>query len=241
MRNLSKPLLVALAFTLALWLVWGFWPLGFGSRLFLSVVVLVLAGGLGWRYWRQLQNTSESVVDIALPPEDFEGALVLVCGDSDVLFSADETFRETRQGWHLPVRQPEQLAQIAESVASGRPALVAQVSVLLALAPERWQEEAAFSSRLHQWQRAIAQSRRSFAGLPPVWTCLWLNAPAKVMKTDTVGISSPTIARAFRFRKTTGSPNRICRGVPMRLRLCTRIVWIAHSGWSRCFAGLNPM
>ncbi|MFP2466723.1 OmpA family protein [Pseudescherichia vulneris] len=179
MRNLSKPLLVALAFTLALWLVWGFWPLGLGSRLFLSAVVLVLAGGLGWRYWRQMQNSVETVVDIALPPEDFEGALVLVCGDSDVLFSADETFRETRQGWYLPVRQPEQLAQIAESVASGRPALVAQVSVLMAFAPERWQEEVAFTSQLHQWQRAIAQSRRSFAGLPPVWTCLWLNAPAK--------------------------------------------------------------
>jgi outer membrane protein OmpA-like peptidoglycan-associated protein len=179
MRNLSKPLLVVLAFTLALWLVWGFWPLGLGSRLFLSAVVLVSAGGLGWRYWRQMQNMAESVVDIALPPEDFEGALVLVCGASEVLFSANETFRETRQGWYLPVRQPEQLAQIAESVASGRPALVAQISVLLAVVPERWQEEVAFSSQLHQWQRAIAQSRRAFAGLPPVWTCLWLNAPAK--------------------------------------------------------------
>ncbi len=179
MRNLSKPLLVLLALTLALWLVWGFWPLGLGSRLFLSMVALALAGCVGWRYWCQMQTTAESVVDIALPPEDFEGALVLVCGDSDMLFSANETFRETRQGWYLPVRQPEQLAQIAESVASGRPALVAQISVLLAVAPERRQEEVAFSSELHQWQRAIAHSRRAFAGLPPVWTCLWVNAPAK--------------------------------------------------------------
>ncbi|MGL4723945.1 MAG: OmpA family protein [Scandinavium sp.] len=179
MRNLTKPLLVMLALVLALWLIWGFWPLGTGSRLFLSVVTLLLAGAAGWRFLKQMRQIASIVVDTALPPEDFEGALVLVCGDSDVVFPAKQAFRETRQGWYLPVRQPEQLAQVAESVASLRPALVAQVSIMLAVAPEHWLEQDAFASHLHQWQRAIAQSRRTFSGLPPVWISLWLNTPAK--------------------------------------------------------------
>lgn len=175
MRPLIKPLLALLVLWLALWLIWGFWPLGNGSRLFLSAVALLLAALWGWRYarrGREVLLADESV----LPPEQFAGAVVLVCGASDLLFPAGQAFRETRQGWYIAVRGPEQLASLADSVAAGRPALISRLSVLLAVIPEQWQEAEALNSQLLEWQRAIAGCRRAFSALPPVWVSCWLNA-----------------------------------------------------------------
>ncbi|QIU89841.1 OmpA family protein [Yokenella regensburgei] len=177
MRYVTKPLLALLAMLLALWLIWGFWPLGTGSRASLSMVCVLLAGSWGWRFWLWLQNVQNGADDAALPPEQFEGSVVLVCGDTDGLFPDSQQFRETRQGWYIAIRQPEQLVRIAESIASARPALTVQVSVLLTIIPEQWQDADEFSGQLHQWQRAISQCRRFFNGLPPVWGSVWFNAP----------------------------------------------------------------
>ncbi|WP_297204108.1 OmpA family protein, partial [uncultured Pluralibacter sp.] len=177
MRNFTRLYPVALALVLALWLILGFWPLGGGSRIFLSIAALLLAGGLGGYLWRQSGAMAGSNDERMLPPEHFEGAVVLACGDSEAVFASDCLYRETRQGWYIPVREPEQLGPIAESLFSSRPALAGQVSVMLAIVPERWQDASRFASQLHQWQRAIAQSRRAFSAIPPVWGCVWLNPP----------------------------------------------------------------
>ena len=184
MRNLTRQMLTALALILSLWIILGFWPLGSGSRIFLSAVSLLLAGCVSGYFWRQHQPAQDGIRERILPPEDFEGAVVLVCGDSCALFAPDRDSQETRQGWYIPVREPERLASVAESLASARPALISQVSVLLAVVPERWQEAALFSSQLHQWQRAVALTRRAFSGLPPVWCCAWLNPPEKTSAAD---------------------------------------------------------
>ncbi len=85
MRVLSRGLLTAFALLLALWLVLGFWPLSASSRLVLSLCILLAGGVALWRQWRQhlhRRAISETITEHSLPPEDFQGAVVLICGDT---------------------------------------------------------------------------------------------------------------------------------------------------------------
>ncbi|QGU89192.1 OmpA family protein [Erwinia sorbitola] len=176
MRRVIKLFLVLLTLLLALWLIWGFLPLGNDSRIFLSLFCLVLAVAWGWRYRREARTEQQPIDEKSLPPEQFAGAVVLVCGASDRLFPAGQAFRETRQGWYIAVSQPEELERLADSFAAARPALIARLSILLAVIPEQWQDADAFNQQLLRWQRAIANSRQAFSGLPPIWCSVWLNA-----------------------------------------------------------------
>lgn len=181
MRGLTQLLLLLLGVCLTLWLILGFWPLGTGSRVALSMLVVTLSGALGYFQWRRHTRNKmafEHNADSILPPEDFQGAVVLVCGDSNALFSASVPFRETRQGWYLAVKLPEQLPIFAQHLATERPALIAQISVLLAIVPEQHQDRDDFSQSLRAWHRAIVQCKGWLAGIPPVWLSTWLSAPA---------------------------------------------------------------
>ncbi|CNC65457.1 OmpA family protein [Yersinia similis] len=181
MRGLTPLLLLLLGTCLALWLILGFWPLGMGSRVALSMLTVIMSGGVGYLQWRKHNCNKvahQSIADSTLPPEDFQGAVVLVCGDSDALFSASASFRETRQGWYLPVKMPEQLPILAQHLAAERPALIAQISVLLAIVPEQHQDRDDFSQSVRAWQRAIVQCKGWIAGIPPVWISTWLSPPA---------------------------------------------------------------
>ncbi|RAL76205.1 hypothetical protein CSC35_4766 [Enterobacter hormaechei] len=51
-----------------------------------------------WHRWRRRQFVIP-VTEHVLPPEDFQGAVVLACGDTTSLFPPDTVYRETRQGW----------------------------------------------------------------------------------------------------------------------------------------------
>ncbi|KIU35979.1 hypothetical protein SR38_01980 [Atlantibacter hermannii] len=85
MRVLSRGSLTAFALLLALWLVLGFWPLSASSRLVLSLCILLAGGVALWRQWRQhlhRRAISETITEHSLPPEDFQGAVVLICGDT---------------------------------------------------------------------------------------------------------------------------------------------------------------
>ncbi|WP_145552914.1 OmpA family protein [Yersinia bercovieri] len=181
MRGLTPLLLLLLGTCLALWLILGFWPLGTGSRVALSMLVVILSGAVGYFQWRKHNRNKvayQSIADSTLPPEGFQGAVVLVCGDSDALFSPSASFRETRQGWYLAVQLPEQLPILAQHLAAERPALIAQISVLLAIVPEQHQDRDDFSQSVRAWQRAIVQCKGWLAGIPPVWISTWLSPPA---------------------------------------------------------------
>ncbi|WP_145931626.1 OmpA family protein [Yersinia bercovieri] len=181
MRGLTPLLLLLLGTCLALWLILGFWPLGTGSRVALSMLVVILSGAVGYFQWRKHNRNKvayQSIADSTLPPEGFQGAVVLVCGDSDALFSTSASFRETRQGWYLAVKMPEQLPILAQHLAAERPALIAQISVLLAIVPEQHQDRDDFSQSVRAWQRAIVQCKGWLAGIPPVWISTWLSPPA---------------------------------------------------------------
>ncbi|CNI50013.1 OmpA/MotB domain-containing protein [Yersinia rohdei] len=205
MRGLTPLLLLLLGTCLALWLILGFWPLGTGSRVALSMLVIILSGAVGYFQWHKHNRNKvayESIADSTLPPEDFQGAVVLVCGDSHVLFPASTSFRETHQGWYLAVKMPEQLPILAQHLAAERPALIAQISVLLAIVPEQHQDRDDFSQSLRSWQRAIVQCKGWLAGIPPVWLSTWISplaassVPAERWYTVTPGLKGIQVQEA---------------------------------------------
>ena len=180
MRDYTRCFLTILATVLALWLVLSFWSVSAGNRFILSLCVLLICGALLWRQRRQFRFRQSSVGQIkenSLPPEDFQGAIVLVCGDTAQLFSADTGHRESRQGWYLRAENAEQLSLLAQQLATVRPALVSQISVMLSVLPEQQTSEEALAQSLRGWRRSIMQCRTWLNGLPPVWNVAWVTPP----------------------------------------------------------------
>ena len=77
---------------------------------------------------------------------------------------------ETRHGWYLRGDSAEQLPRLAQYLAAARPALVSQVSVLLAVVPEHHPPGEHLAQSLRDWRRSIVQCRTWLNGLPPVWS-----------------------------------------------------------------------
>ena len=180
MRGVYLSLLTAFGAVLALWLILGFWPLSTGSRAVLSLLVILASGGMFWHQRRAFQARSAAVEEIAdenLPPEDFQGAVILVCGDNTPLFASGSRHRETRQGWYLWVKDAEQLPLFVQHLSLVRPALMSQLSVLLAVVPEHHTSDDHFTRCLRGWQRAIVQCRATSGTLPPLWTVTWVSPP----------------------------------------------------------------
>ncbi len=180
MRDYTRGFLTILTAILALWLVLGFWPVSTATRFVLSFCILLICGAVLWRQrrlFRNRQSASGRIEENSLPPEDFQGAVVLVCGDTAQLFSADMAHRETRQGWYLRAEDAEQLPLLAQHLASVRPALVSQISILLSLLPEQQTSEEALAQTLRGWRRSIMQCRTWLNGVPPVWNVAWVNPP----------------------------------------------------------------
>ncbi|CAM8296138.1 MULTISPECIES: OmpA family protein [Enterobacter] len=189
MRDAYRSLLTVLGAVLALWLILGFWPLSSGSRVALSLLVVLVSGVMLWRQRRASQARATAVreiVDENLPPEDFQGAVILVCGDNSPLFVSGSCHRETRQGWYLRVKDAEQLPLFAQHLSLVRPALVSQISVMLAVVPEQHTSGDDFTQNLRGWQRAVVQCRAAFGTLPPLWTVTWLSPPATCAEEEPV-------------------------------------------------------
>ncbi|MCP6755876.1 OmpA family protein, partial [Klebsiella pneumoniae] len=84
---------------------------------------------------------------------------------------------ETRHGWYLRGDSAEQLPRLAQYLAAARPALVSQVSVLLAVVPEHHPSGEHLAQSLRDWRRSIVQCRTWLNGLPPVWSVFWVTPP----------------------------------------------------------------
>ncbi len=189
MRDAYRSLLTALGAVLALWLILGFWPLSTGSRVALSLLIVLVSGVMFWRQRRASRARATAVreiVDENLPPEDFQGAVILVCGDNSPLFVSGSRHRETRQGWYLRVRDAEQLPLLAQHLSLVRPALVSQISVMLAVVPEQHTSGDDFTQSLRGWQRAVVQCRAAFGSLPPLWTVTWVSPPVACTEAEPV-------------------------------------------------------
>lgn len=180
MRDVYRALLTALATLLALWLILGFWPLSVGSQVALCLLVILVCGRKLWQAWRVSQRRHGTVNDVtegSLPPADFQGAVILACGDTAALFDSGSRYRETRQGWYLQVNDAEHLPLLVQHLILVRPALMSQISVLLATLPEHHHRPDDFTQHLRGWQRAVVQCRPWLGGLPPVWTVTWVSPP----------------------------------------------------------------
>ncbi|MDZ4032543.1 OmpA family protein [Kluyvera ascorbata] len=189
MRDVYRSLLTVLAGVLALWLILGFWPLSVGSRVTLSLLVILVCGAMLWRQCRASQLRAQAlrdIVDESLPPEDFQGAVILACGDNSALFSELARHRETRQGWYLWVKDVEQLPLLAQHLSLVRPTLVSQISVMLAVVPEQHTFGDDFSQSLRSWQRAVAQCRAALGTIPPLWTVTWVSPPVACAEAEPV-------------------------------------------------------
>ncbi|EOI3505423.1 OmpA family protein [Cronobacter dublinensis] len=193
MRDAYRSLLTVLGAVLALWLILGFWPLSTGSRVALSLLVALVSGVMFWCQRRASQARATAVreiVDENLPPEDFQGAVILVCGDNSPLFVSGSCHRETRQGWYLWVKDAEQLPLLAQHLSLVRPALVSQISVMLAVVPEQHISGDDFTQHLRCWQRAVVRCRAAFGTLPPLWNVTWISPPVVCAQAEPVWFST---------------------------------------------------
>ncbi len=196
MRDVYRSLLTLLSGILCLWLILGFWPLSMGSRIMLSLLILLACSVLLWRQRTLSLRREEALRDIqddSLPPENFQGAVVLACGDNAALFAPENRHRETRQGWYLRVKDAEQLPLLVQHVSLIRPALVSQISVLLAVLPESHRSANAFTQQLRGWQRAVVQCRPILGSLPPLWTVSWVSPPAASVDPEPVWFTTVSI------------------------------------------------
>ncbi|QAV46703.1 OmpA family protein [Pantoea agglomerans] len=143
-------------------------------------------------FWRQRRASGaratavREIVDENLPPEDFQGAVILVCGDNAPLFVSGFRHRETRQGWYLWVKDAEQLPILAQHLSLVRPALASQISVMLAVVPEQHISGDDFTQNLRGWQRAVVQCRAAFGTIPPLWTVTWVSPPVACAEAEPV-------------------------------------------------------
>ncbi|NTZ37138.1 OmpA family protein [Enterobacter sp. JMULE2] len=155
----------------------------------LSLLVALVSGVMFWCQRRASQARATAVreiVDENLPPEDFQGAVILVCGDNSPLFVSGSCHRETRQGWYLWVKDAEQLPLLAQHLSLVRPALVSQISVMLAVVPEQHISGDDFTQHLRGWQRAVVRCRAAFGTLPPLWTVTWISPPVVCAQAEPV-------------------------------------------------------
>lgn len=168
MRDNARRLLTILTVILALWLVLGFWPLSIGNGDLQSVHP---AGGRRGALASASPGSQPSAIGNRPAARGFSGAVVLVCGDTDGLFPGRSAHGETRHGWYLRGDSAEQLPRLAQYLAAARPALVSQVSVLLAVVPEHHPSGEHLAQSLRDWRRSIVQCRtakRSAAGVERV-------------------------------------------------------------------------
>lgn len=101
MREVYRALLTVQATFLALWLVLGFWSLSTANQVVLSLLIALAGSVMLWWQWRQSRVGHDGACDIhneSLPPEDFQGNVILVCGEGNVFFPPGFGHRETHQG-----------------------------------------------------------------------------------------------------------------------------------------------
>ncbi len=243
MRDVYRNLLTTLAGVLALWLILGFWPLSVGSRVALSLLVILVCGAMLWRQRRASQRRAQAlrdIVDESLPPEDFQGAVILVCGDNSALFVSGSRHRETRQGWYLWVKDAEQLPLLAQHLSLVRPAQVSQISVMLAVVPEQHTSGDDFTQNLRGWQRAVVQCRAAFGSIPPLWTVTWVSPSAACADAEPVWFTTVSQWSGIQvyqpgqgnvslaeWARETGSDGRLSR--------LSQILWLdSLLAWQNC-------
>ncbi|UBX48983.1 OmpA family protein [Providencia alcalifaciens] len=179
MQNPIKQCLTLFATGLFLWLLWGFWSLGQSVTIFVSVFVLALTGGmLLWQYKqrRQVLSTEHDYTG-AFPTDNYQGPVILVCGQSQALFLDDQLHRETNQGWYIRVSAPTELVKLIAALVEYAPSLSGHLSLLYVVLPEQLTQQEILTQALLNWRRAIGESRQKIGAKLPFWVTVYLSKP----------------------------------------------------------------
>ncbi|MCC8381220.1 OmpA family protein [Xenorhabdus sp. PB30.3] len=237
MRILFKQGLCLLAVLLIFWLIWGFWSLGTGICLLLSLMTLAVAGCLIFR-WRhqakQYQEQSSDFNHLSLPAEDFRGSLVLVCGYSQALFSQGSTHREGLQGWYLATSEPKSFIHTVQHIAENSPALLANLSVMFCIIPEQLNNQDKLQQSVLEWRRALDESRELIGHLPPFWLCGYLNplvtSDAVLSQAEATWFTLHDTTAGLQVRSTSQTTQPLSVwSVPKQgeyLTHCSQMVWL---------------
>jgi len=150
---------VVLCLAAVLWLVWGFltWPVA--GKAILTLVVLLVAGILARRRYRQQRPVQLADEAGIFPPESHTGPVVLVCGDvDDNMFAAGQT-RGTAQGWYLRITELTGLTPFAERQLAHAPTMAGQLAVMYRCLPDQHEDEALLRASLKALRLQMKQLR----------------------------------------------------------------------------------
>ncbi|WNP32583.1 DotU family type IV/VI secretion system protein (plasmid) [Morganella morganii] len=96
----------------------------------------------------------------ALPPADYPGTVVLVCGQLSSLFPDGLRYREVAQCWYIAVSGPEELPGLIRALEEYLPSSLSQLSVLFAVQPERITRPDLLTQTVFRWRRALDETRQ---------------------------------------------------------------------------------
>ncbi|WP_226893941.1 hypothetical protein [Proteus sp. FME41] len=182
-KNKIKQCITLFSASLLLWLIWGFWSFGKEISFFLTAFICVITLTLCIWLFRQQKNTPylKDTLTNQLPPDNYQGAVVIVCGQSHALFKENQIYRETAKGWYICASSPLDLINITQYIVDVAPLQLSRLSLLYALLPEQLLQQEDVTQEILNWRRAINESNKKVGKLLPFWITLYLNSPVNYL------------------------------------------------------------
>lgn len=131
-----------------------------------------------WQYKqrRQVLSTEHDYTG-AFPTDNYQGPVILVCGQSQALFLDDQLHRETNQGWYIRVSAPTELVKLIAALVEYAPSLSGHLSLLYVVLPEQLTQQETLTQVLLNWRRAIGEGRQKIGAKLPFWVTVYLSKP----------------------------------------------------------------
>lgn len=182
-KNTIKQCITLFSACLLLWLLWGFWSFGKEISIFLTAFICLVTLTLCVWFFRQQKTTPylQNALTNQLPPNNYQGAVIIVCGQSKVLFHENQTYRETAKGWYIYASSPIDLINITQHIVDIAPLQLRRLSLLYALLPEQLLQQEEAAQETLNWRRAIHESNKKTGKTLPFWVTLYLNSPVNYL------------------------------------------------------------
>ncbi|WP_237584770.1 MULTISPECIES: OmpA family protein [Proteus] len=182
-KNRIKQCITLFSASLLLWLLWGFWSFGKEISYFLTAFICIVTLSLCVWFFRQQKSTPylKNALTNLLPPDNYQGAVIIVCGQSQMLFHENQTYRETAKGWYIRAASPIDLINITQHIVDIAPLQLRRLSLLYALLPEQQLQLEEVTQETLNWRRAIHESNKKTGKTLPFWVTLYLNSPVNYL------------------------------------------------------------
>ncbi|MEZ2683918.1 OmpA family protein [Proteus vulgaris] len=178
-KNIIKQCVTLFSASLLLWLIWGFWSFGKEISFFLTAFICIVTLSLCIWFLRQQKSIPylKDTQTNQLPPENYQGDVVIVCGQSLALFEENQTYRETAKGWYICASSPIDLINITQHISDVSPTQFNRLSLLYSLLPEQLSHIDEVTQETLNWRRAINECNKKAGKSLPFWVTLYLNSP----------------------------------------------------------------